>query len=98
MLLVAGAEVETPDLGINPLRLLWDAAYDIANSMTSIVGLNPYQVVAGIFGLLFLFVIAQVILGLMGRSSYTLDNLRAMAQTDTDHVGEYSEAREAADQ
>lgn len=58
----------------NPLTMIFRALYDTADGVTQMVGLSPLQFGGVIGALLFLGVMVQLVLVLMGKRGWTLED------------------------
>jgi uncharacterized membrane protein len=81
---------------VNPLHLIYRVFYNMADSITQMVGLSPYQLIAVLFGLVVVLVVVQMVLAARGAAGWHVQDVRdGQAQDqmrrDLDPAATYSE-------
>lgn len=71
---------------LNPVSMLAHVVYDVANSITSVVGLTPLQVVEGLAVLLVCSFIVQIVQSLRGRASWHLNPTNTVKADDVSQM------------
>jgi ammonia channel protein AmtB len=72
------APEKSPGLGaMNPLHLLWRIFYGMANDVTQMVGVTPFQLVGGCVGLVLLALVVQLALVSRNRQGWHVEDVRS---------------------
>lgn len=66
-------------MGVNPVRIIWDVFYNMADSVTSMIGLNPWQLALALLGVIVAIIGVQLALVARGKQGWSLDDVRADA-------------------
>lgn len=64
------------------MHLIYRTFYNMADSMTQIVGLSPYQLIGGLIGLVVVLVIVQMVLVSRGSASWHVQDVREAAEAE----------------